>query len=283
MKTTFKVLILIAVFTINQFKSFAQKQEVLLIGTFHYNNPNFDVIKTNAFDVLGEKSQKELEFIAEKIKKFNPDKIFTEWDFDKQEKLDSLYRLYVDGNYQDFINKKYKNTDEFAFYNENEIFQLAFRAAKKTKLPKVYGIDHFVDLPFDTVMNSIQSAKQSDLMTEINSIIKQSAEEANLKRKTMSLTQLMLDLNTPEARNKNAGFYLRSLNKAGSKDSFAGAYSVSEWYRRNLYMYSLVQKITESTDKKIVILLGSGHISMIKEFISLEDKFKIVELKDVIN
>ncbi|WP_421944526.1 DUF5694 domain-containing protein [Pedobacter sp.] len=282
MKNTFKVLTLIAAFTISQFKLFAQKQEVLLIGTFHYNNPNFDVIKTDAFNVLGEKSQKELEFIAEKIKKFNPDKIFTEWNFNKQEKLDSLYRLYVDGSYQDFINKKYKSTEQFAFYNENEIFQLAFRAAKKSKLASVYGIDHFVDLPFDTVMNSIQSAKQSDLMTEINDFIKKTAEEANIKRKTMSLTQLTLDLNTPEARNKNAGFYLRALNKAGSKESFAGAYSVSEWYRRNLYMYSLVQKITESKDKKIVILLGSGHISMIKEFIALEDKFKIVELKDII-
>jgi len=282
MKTTFKVLVLIVAFTLSQSKLLAQKQEVLLIGTFHYNNPNFDVIKTDAFDILGEKSQKELEYIAEKIKKFNPDKIFTEWDFDKQEKLDSLYRLYVNGNYQNFINKKYKNTHEFTFYNENEIFQLAFRAAKKTKLSKVYGIDHFVDLPFDTVMNSINSSKQSDLMTEINGFIKQSAEEANLKRKSMSLTQLTLDLNTSEARNKNAGFYLRALNKAGSKESFAGAYSVSEWYRRNLYMYSLVQKITDSTDKKIVILLGAGHISMIKEFISLEDKFKIVELEDVI-
>ncbi|MGA9651029.1 DUF5694 domain-containing protein, partial [Pedobacter sp.] len=65
-------------------------------------------------------------------------------------------------------------------------------------------------------------------------------------------------------------------------ESFAGAFSVSEWYRRNLYMYSLVQKITLSTDKKIVILLGAGHISMIKEFIELENKFKIVELKDVL-
>ncbi|MDN3586337.1 DUF5694 domain-containing protein [Pedobacter aquatilis] len=282
MKTTFKTLALLIAFTANYYTSFGQKQEVLLIGTFHYNNPNFDAVKTDAFDVLGDKSQRELEQISDKIKQYNPDKIFVEWNFDKQAKLDSLYQLYLDGKYDKFIKEKYKNADDLAFYKENEIFQLAFRAAKKSNLAKVNGIDYYIDLPFDTVMNSIKSAKQKELMNEINAFVKKSGEEANLKRKTMSLTELMLDLNTPAARKANAGFYLKAINKAGSNESFAGAYSVSEWYRRNLYMYSLVQKLTQSTDKKIVILLGSGHISMIKEFINLEDKFKIVELKDVL-
>ncbi|WP_316736226.1 DUF5694 domain-containing protein [Pedobacter aquatilis] len=282
MKTILRTFALFIAFAASYFTSFAQKQEVLLIGTFHYNNPNFDAVKTDAFDVLSEKSQKELEYIAEKIKKFNPDKIFTEWDFDKQAKLDSLYQLYVDGHYNKFISEKYKSADNYAFYNENEIFQLAFRAAKNAKLKNVYGIDYFVDLPFDTVMNSIKSAKQNELMNDINTFIKKTGDDANLKRKSLSLTELTLDLNTPESRKANLSFYVRTLNKAGSNESFAGAYSVSEWYRRNLYMYSLVQKITQSTDKRIVILLGAGHISMIKEFITLEDKFKIVELKDIL-
>jgi len=281
MKTINQFLLFTIILISLQSKSFAQKQEVLIIGSFHFNNPNFDAIKTEAFNVLADKPQQELEAITEKIKKFNPDKIFVEWDFDKQGELDSLYQLYVKGSYNKYI-EKYKSTDQFAFYNENEMFQLAFRAGKKTGLNKIYGIDYFVSLPFDTVMNSIKKAKQIDLKNEIDNFVKKSAEESNLKRKTLGLTQLLLDLNTESSRNANAGFYLRSLNKAGSNESFAGAFSVSEWYRRNLYMYSLVQKITLSTDKKIVILLGAGHISMIKEFIELENKFKIVELKDVL-
>ena len=281
MKTINQFLLFTIILISLQSKSFAQKQEVLIIGSFHFNNPNFDAIKTEAFNVLADKPQQELEAITEKIKKFNPDKIFVEWDFDKQGELDSLYQLYVKGSYNKYI-EKYKSTDQFAFYNENEMFQLAFRAGKKSGLNKIYGIDYFVSLPFDTVMNSIKKAKQIDLKNEIDNFVKKSAEESNLKRKSLGLTQLLLDLNTESSRNANAGFYLRSLNKAGGNESFAGAFSVSEWYRRNLYMYSLVQKITLSTDKKIVILLGAGHISMIKEFIELENKFKIVELKDVL-
>ena len=282
MKKFTQLFALLLTVTALHFNTFAQKQEVLLIGSFHYNNPNADGIKTNAFNVLENKPQQELEKISNQIKKFNPDKIFVEWEYDKQSELDSLYKLYVDGTYQKYIDGKYKGKNKYALYNENEIFQLGFRSGKKAGLKTIHGIDYILDLPFDTVMNSIKTAKQTGLMNEINTFMKVSGEKANYKRKIMGLTELMLDYNTDVSRNQNAGFYLQTINKAGSNESFAGAYSVSEWYRRNLYMYSLVQKITQSTDKKIVILLGAGHIAMIKQFIQLENKFKIVELKDIL-
>ena len=61
-----------------------------------------------------------------------------------------------------------------------------------------------------------------------------------------------------------------------------GAYLVSEWYRRNLYMYSLIQKLTENKDTKIMVLLGAGHTAMLREFIKHDSNFEIVELKDVL-
>jgi hypothetical protein len=48
-------------------------------------------------------------------------------------------------------------------------------------------------------------------------------------------------------------------------------------------MYSLIQKLTQPQDQRIMILLGSGHISMIKKFIDDEQLFEPVELKDLIN
>ncbi|MFD2288713.1 hypothetical protein GJU39_05355 [Pedobacter petrophilus] len=282
MKTATKILFTLICLFIFQFTAFAQKQEVLLIGTFHFANPNLDAVQTIDFNILGDQSQKELENITNQIKKFNPDQIFVEWPATDQEKLDSLYQMYVNGNYQSYIKEKYQHTKQFASYNEDETFQLAFRAGKKTGLGKIYGIDYQMSLPFDTVMKAIESAKQTDLMNDISLFLKISTDEANLQRKTLGVTEIILNMNTPEFRAKNAGFYLQTINKAGSKESFAGAYSVSEWYRRNLYMYSLVQKLTKSTDKRIVILLGAGHAAMIKQFIALENKFKIVELKDLL-
>jgi hypothetical protein len=52
------------------------QKEMLLIGTFHYNNPGADVAKTKSFDILSEKSQLELEEISSSIRKYNPTKVF---------------------------------------------------------------------------------------------------------------------------------------------------------------------------------------------------------------
>jgi hypothetical protein len=103
---------------------FAQKPEVLLLGTFHFNNPGHDVAKTKTFDKMADKARKELEYISDKIKSYNPDKIFVEWEFDKQATLDTLYDLYLKGEYFDYVAKKYPKK---TFYIQNEIIQLAFR------------------------------------------------------------------------------------------------------------------------------------------------------------
>jgi hypothetical protein len=96
MKKLFLCLMLLIVATLNAQNA---PKEVLLIGTFHFNNPGLDVAKVNTFNVMSDKSQAELETMSDKIKAFNSDKIFVEWDYDNQRRLDSLYDLYVKNQY----------------------------------------------------------------------------------------------------------------------------------------------------------------------------------------
>ncbi|GGH90907.1 hypothetical protein GCM10011495_37820 [Hymenobacter frigidus] len=72
------------------------------------------------------------------------------------------------------------------------------------------------------------------------------------------------------------------LNRAGTTDNFAGAFLVSEWYRRNLYMYSIVQKTMTPQDSKALVLVGASHAAMMQEFIALDQQFRLKELKDVL-
>ena len=53
--------------------------QVLLIGTFHFNNPGADVAKVKTFDVMTSNVQAELETLTDKIHLFHPDKVFVEW------------------------------------------------------------------------------------------------------------------------------------------------------------------------------------------------------------
>jgi Family of unknown function (DUF5694) len=275
-----KKILFLFVFLTNSLLAQNAPKEVLLIGTFHFNNPGFDVAKVKTFNVMSDKSQAELETMSDKINAFNPDKIFVEWEYDNQRRLDSLYDLYVKNQYFDFVKKKYPKS---TFYAQNEIFQLAFRTAKKANHPKVYAMDYpNTNFPYDSVMTVITQAKQLQLKQEIEDESKEFVKKTNDDFEKLNLTDNILGCNNDADRKSDIGWYISRMNIAGKTDNFIGLFLVSEWYKRNIYMLSIIQKLTASTDKKIMILAGSSHIAMMKEFLLLDKNYKIVELKEVL-
>ena len=226
--------------------------------------------------------QAELENIAQKISVFHPDKIFVEWPWDEQQELDVLYTAYLGGNYEQYVNSTYPKV-RHNFYLKNEIIQLAFRTGKKAKLTRIYAVDYRkTSFPFDSVMKAMQVAKQAVLMQKAQDAIKRYEIIQNKKLETYTLTQLLLDANTKEELALNKGLYIDILNRAGTTDNFAGAFLVAEWYRRNLYMYSLVQKTMTAPDDRALVLVGAAHAAMMQEFIASDQQFRLKELKDVL-
>ena len=262
-----KIILLLALITFNMASAQTKKKQILLVGTFHYANPGLDVAQLNSFDILSEKSQKELEIMSDKIKKFGPDKIFVEWEFKKQADLDKFYN---------------KNTDSLFKTNKNEITQLALRTAKKLNHKKLYGMNLYTSFPYDSLMMSMEKANQKDLLKRNNEWKKRNEKDHNERITKSSLQELMLHYNKKETENKNIQWYLEVANRAGNPDDFTGPSLVSNWYKRNLYMYSLIQKLTESTDNKIMVLVGAGHAALIREFITHDPEFEIVELATVL-
>ncbi|WP_433836418.1 DUF5694 domain-containing protein [Flavobacterium anhuiense] len=262
-----KIILLLALITFNMTSAQTKKKQILLVGTFHYANPGLDVAKLNSFNIMSEKSQKELEIMSDKIKNFGPDKIFVEWEFSGQADLDKFYN---------------KNTDSLIKTNKNEITQLALRTAKKLNHKKLYGMNLYTSFPYDSLMMSMEKANQQDLLKRNSEWKKRNEKDHNERITKSSLQELMLHYNKKETENKNIQWYLEVANRAGNPDDFTGASLVSNWYKRNLYMYSLIQKLTESTDNKIMILVGAGHAALIREFIEHDPTFEIVELSTVL-
>lgn len=253
------------------------KKEALLIGTFHYNNPGADVAKTKSFDILSEKSQLELEQIASSIKEYNPTKVFVEWPYNEQIELDSLYQLYRE-------NKYFTNDSLSDFYLKNEIFQLAFRVAKTNNLEKVYGIDYSkTKFPYQDVMNDIENNKQFELKEKIESTISKFTTDFDSKIDSgASLKELTYFTNSKGMRYISNDLHNNLFSLAGSSNDFNGVFLTSEWYKRNLYMWSLILKKTNKSDERIMILLGSSHAAMIELFIKENNNWGIKELKAII-
>jgi hypothetical protein len=261
-------LLLVFIIAFNTVSAQSKKKKILLLGTFHFENPGLDVVQVNMFNVMSDKSQNELENITNKITKFGPDKIFVEWDYHKQDKLDKFYN---------------KNTDSLLQNDANEIVQVALKSAKKLGHKKLYGIDYnSTDFPYDNLVKGMEAADQFDLIKKNEETLKHFETDHNAKIAKYNLTELLLDINTKESNEYNIGWYLETAIKGGKKDNFVGPFLVSEWYRRNLYMYALIQKLIESKDDKIMVLLGAGHTAMIREFVEHDPNFEIVELATVL-
>ena len=249
--------------------------EVLMIGSFHFDNPGLDVIKTKSFDVLTPKVQDELEFITDRIQEYAPTKIFVEYPYERQERLDSLYQSY---RYQISRGTVEENP------RRSELYQLAFRAANKLGLEQLHAVDYrHTSFPFDSLMRVASQAGQSELIGELNRIIEEMTKAQNEQyESTDSVIELLIDGNTAESRQDNLGTYLDYLALAGERENFVGGYLVSEWYKRNIYIWTLIQKALDAGDERIMVLFGSGHTAVFDRLIHGSKKWKITELETLL-
>lgn len=251
-------------------------RQALLVGTFHFNNPGHDVAKTKSFDILGESAQTELGIIIDAISGFNPDKIFVEWPFDEQNELDSLYGAFRGG--------EYFHEGQSDFYRKNEIFQLAFRLGANLNHDRIFAIDYVdSEFPYDSMMTVVERNNQTDLQAEFDGILRQATEEFdNLIVEEAGLTELLLYNNTDELRRLVNEFHTVLPLKVGGPGNTIGPYLTAEWYRRNLYMWSYMQKQIHEQDSRVMVLLGASHIAMFEQFAAVDSTLQVRELKEFV-
>lgn len=261
--------------TSDQSKKNANAIEALLVGTFHYNNPGADVAKTKSFNILSDTAQYELNQMSKSITAYKPSKIFVEWPYNEQKELDSLYDLYKRGRY-------FTNDSLSEFYLKNEIFQLAFRVAKENNLETVYGIDYKTSFPFGEVMSAIEKNNQTALKKKIqNGITQFTVDFDNKIADGVSLTDLTYYLNSPKLRELSNDFHNNLMLEAGELDDLSGPFLTSEWYKRNVYMWSFIEKQTITVDERIMVLVGASHAAMFEVFINGNRAWKVKELQDI--
>ena len=255
--------------------------EILVIGTYHFNNPGMDVAQFKVLDIMGKKPQKQLDEISTAIALFKPIKIFTEWQLKDQLVLDTLYNKYLEGTYFDYVAKKYPKRK---FYTQNEIVQLAFRAAKKSNHKKVFAIDYQeTSFDYDSVMKFADSIRLPNFKKDVIDDIKDTETKSNSLFAQNDLLKCLYYFNSKELRETDIPWYVGKINDSDKLGTYVGAFLASEWYRRNLYMLANIQKQTEASDNRIMVLAGASHITMFLDLLKHDVNYKIVELKDIMN
>lgn len=244
-----------------------QPIEIVLLGTFHFDNPGLDVAQFKNADVLSPKRQTEILEVVEKLKKYNPDKIFIESTPERQYRTDSLIDQYKKGAYS---------------LKANEIHQLGYRLAKDLNLPTLYGVDYRdADFPFDSLMKSAAAAGQMNLIQFVQQAIDSVQKHFNSSLDKMTIGQLLLDANSAKSNWQQLEFYFKVLS-AGKPGNHVGSYLVSEWWRRNMIIYENILKSLTGKEKRILVLFGQGHTAILQEMIKYNPDLKLISPLEIL-
>lgn len=243
-----------------------KKTKVFLLGVFHFHNPGLDLVKTKDTDILSPKCQEEIQDVVNIIAKTKPNKIFFEASLSYQKKMDSLYKSYLAGGLKD---------------DKDETTQVGFRLMKQLGLNKSYCVDANGEFPADSLMATWQTNGQQTYFDEFMAVIKGYEIEANKQIASgMSIKERLRLINENSERQKDLAFYSgTSVMKAGKQGNFIGADLATEWYKRNIRIYSNILRELETNDETIFVMFGAGHQAILEHLFSLHsEEFELINV-----
>lgn len=249
------------------------KAKAMVLGVFHFDNPGLDSYKQQfPFDILDAKRQKQLDTLLDKIALYNPTKILVEADrITSDSNLTDQYKSYLKGDFK--IDDK-----------RNEIYQIAFKLAKKLGHKKVFASDATADwfgveLDWKTYDEEAYLKKLGQFEKSTRYDYESYYKTHDSLKTVQSLTQHFIILNSPEDRLKDHQAYLTQTILTGAGDNYLGADSVGKWYRRNLRIFANAYDLTDfDKEERLLLIYGSGHVWQLRQFFTDAPDYDYVDV-----
>jgi hypothetical protein len=246
--------------------------KALLLGSFHFGYPNLDSHKTDSskmIDVLSPQRQKEIRQLVDVLASFKPTRIYVESS--NQPRIDSLYNAYREGKMA---------------LRRNEVDQVGFRLAKELNHPKVYAVDagSFVGdnerkyTWIDSMWNNgapVDSLRDKRWNGAYNRLYNagDSTELVN------TILESFLVMAEPLTLRRMLGNYLvGGFNTTGNSSPDVLA---MWWYSRNLRIFNNILRTRPTSEDRILVIFGNGHMPIIKHCFESSPEFEVTELKDL--
>lgn len=244
----------------------SRKAKVMILGTWHFNNPNQDMYNVKSDDVTSEHRQKEIEAVANRLAKFKPTKIAIETPW--QSRRDTLDQA----NYQAYRKGAYS-------LKKGEDEQIGFRLAKKLHHPQIYCIDHRLDLPFEPMMGYAQENNQMDVLQPVFQQIESFIGEFQQQLPKRTIGESLKTMNDPSFLDGGHQLYV-TMTRVGKNKDYPGAELLSRWYARNINIFANLTRVSTDPEDRILIIFGSGHAAILRELIRASAEYELVEAID---
>jgi len=249
------------------------KAKIMLLGTFHFKDAGLDSYKPeHEIDILSPQRQREVQEVVDLLAKYKPTKIAVEWKPEYQAKTDEKYAQHLAGELK---------------LTSNEIHQLGFRLGKKLGRQKVWLVDakgRWFEDRTDIEAYAKKHGQEALLSSEWYARYTKLAAYADARKMRTTLREHLLLLNSEEAIRVNHGVYLVGSFKVGKGDDYPGVDGfVSSWYNRNLKIFANLQRIADSSGDRILLIIGAGHVPIIRHAVQASPEFDLVEVREILD
>ncbi len=247
-----------------------EQVEVMLLGTYHMANPGNDEINVDADDVLEADRQAELRDLTDRLAEWNPDRIAIEWPADWQSGVNSLYEEYRTGK---------RSYDEFAeieaeeFFGveadvgcRNETIQVGFRLADRLDHDRIAAIDEHPSKPDADPFEErdLDSARKTKVDLPNPEALQRESDE---RLASSSIPEFLAWVNDESNLRQNHDLMFdRGIRSADER--FGSPVALTHWYDRNIRMVHHLWRTMHSDDDRILLLVGSGHVRVLRHLLT---------------
>jgi hypothetical protein len=256
-----------------------QKADVLLLGTFHFDDPGLDDYKPRfPWNPFESRRQEEIAEVVRLLAAFRPTRVALEWPVGRQAQLDAAYSAFLGGR---------------APLGPNEREQLGFRLARELGHERVYAVDaparsYDADMTQEQynrhVARLIEGADGRLLarQQELEGRFRGLAEFDDSLKTTMVLREYLLRENDPDRVLSGHGQYLIGSFHLGRDDDYLGPDMRTRWYNRNLRIFHNIQRITASPNERVIVIIGSGHLPILRHSLQASPEYRLAEVRQVL-
>jgi hypothetical protein len=235
--------------------------QVMLLGTYHFEGSTSDAVSGTPQDVRAPVRQAELEDLVDRLARWSPQQIVVEWPFEFADSAKARYERYIETH--------------GATTSKNEVVQIGFRLARRMAHPTVYPIDHQMPLGNDSLAALL--VRQPVFQRHADSVIAALRADAKADEQTnatLPIVERLRRANEDAALHAgNSGPMFGSWLATGEGTNRGGPQLLARWYERNLYMAHNLTRVLRPGTRRLIVLVGSGHVPPLRNILDESPHF----------
>lgn len=238
---------------------------VMVLGTYHMDNPGLDLHNARADDVLTPKRQAELAAVAKALAAFEPTVIAIERVTPAPDYEDAAYREFDDSQLAS---------------RRDERVQVGYRLARIAGLQTVHGIDEQPGpgepdyFPFERVQAGVQRHGEDTALATMMSRTGKLIAEFEERQASSTVAELLIDANDPRTLADPSMYYELLAFDAGEDQP--GAELLGYWFMRNAKIFAKLMDVVKPGDR-VVVLFGGGHKHWLEHLARNTPGFEVVD------